>query len=126
MDDDKNFPQKDISYKVIGAAFAVYNELGYGLLEKVYEKALIIELRNSQIEAESQSALKVFYEGEVVGDYFADIVVDGKLPIELKTCQNICDEHVAQTLNYLKATQIEVALIINFDPAKLKYKRLVL
>ena len=94
----------------------VNSKLGYGFLEKVYENALMVLLRRKGIKARQQAPISVYFEGEVVGEYFADILVDGKIILELK----------AQALNYLKATGLRLAIIVNFGKEELEYKRLVL
>ena len=89
---------------------------GYGFLEKIYENAMMIEFRKARIPAESQFPIKVFYDGEVVGEHAADILVDNKVIVELKATKNLILDHHAQLLNYLKATDIEVGLLLNFGP----------
>ena len=116
---------KDLVYKIIGCAMEVHNVLGFGFLEKVYENALITEFQNANINAIQQYPIQVKYKEVVVGDYTADIVVDNKIILELKVAKTICDEHIAQTLNYLKATGFKLALLINFGEEKLEYKRLI-
>ena len=116
---------KELTYKIVGCAMEVHSVLGFGFLEKVYENALMVELRTANIPAVQQQAVKVQYKGEIVGDYIADIVIDNKIILELKSARAICDEHVAQMLNYLKATGFELGLLINFGEHKLEYKRLV-
>jgi GxxExxY protein len=88
--------------------YRVYNKLGYGFLEKVYENAMMIELKREDILAVSQSSIKVFYDGEVIGEYYADILVDNKVIVEIKAAKRLVEENEAQVLNYLKATDIEV------------------
>jgi GxxExxY protein len=112
----------DITGKVIGAFFKVYNQLGYGFTEKVYENALTIELRRIGLQAEQQKPIMVYYNGQVVGEYFADILVNDSVILELKATRQILDEYEAQLLNYLKATPIEVGLLLNFGP-KAKHLR---
>ena len=114
----------DISGKVIGAFFKVYNSLGYGFNEKVYENALAIELRKAGLKAVKQQEIVVYYDGENVGDYRADIVVDDVVIVELKAVRELAEEHEAQLLNYLKATNIEVGLLLNFG-VKAEHKRKV-
>ena len=104
----------EISSKVLKAFYNVYNKLGYGFLEKVYENAMLIELKKFGLFAEKQKPIKVYYDNELVGEYFADIVVNNCLIIELKAMENLCPEHEAQLVNYLKATEIEVGLLLNF------------
>ncbi len=90
---------EDLSYKIIGLAMEVHRKLGYGFLEKVYENALMLLLRRGGIEAKQQAPIKVYFEGEVVGEYFADILVDDKIILELKVLNEITDVHIAQSLN---------------------------
>jgi GxxExxY protein len=103
-----------ITDKIIHAFYRVYNALGYGFLEKVYENAMAIELRKSGLRVESQKAIQVCYESETVGEYFADLFVDEKVVVELKATKAILEEHEAQLTNYLKATRTEVGLLLNF------------
>jgi GxxExxY protein len=105
---------EEITGKIIKAFYTVYNTLGYGFLEKVYENALKIELRRMDLKVESQKNIKVHYTGYEVGDYFADLVVNDLIILELKAAEAICPEHEAQLVNYLKATGIEVGLLLNF------------
>jgi len=117
---------KEESYQIVGAAIQVWKTLGYGFLEKVYENALAIELRKRAIPFEQQKPITVHYEGQVVGDYAADFVVDGKIILELKSAKAIDETHVAQALNYLKATGLRLAVILNFGPERMESKRLIL
>ena len=114
----------DLTEKIIGAFFTVYNRLGYGFSEKVYENALVLELRKLGLKVEQQKRIMVYYDGQVVGEYLADIVVNGVVIIELKVVRQLLKEHEAQLLNYLKATMIEVGLLLNFGP-KAEFKRKV-
>ncbi len=114
----------EITAKVIGAFFKVYNTLGYGFNEKVYENALVYELRKSGLQAEQQKSITVYYEEQTVGEYYADILVNGVVILELKAVHQLLDEHEAQLLNYLKATAVEVGLLLNFGP-KAEHKRKV-
>ena len=111
--------------KILGASFKVLNTLGAGFLEKVYENALCLELRRSGMAVENQKAIHISYEGAIVGDYQADIVVDGKVIVECKEASGLASVHEAQLINYLKATGIHVGLLINFSRPKLQYRRLV-
>ncbi len=114
----------DITGKVIGAFFKVYNNLGYGFNEKVYENALALELRKAGLKVTQQQEIAVYYAGETVGDYRADMVVNGVVILELKAARELAEEHEAQLLNYLKATNIEVGLLLNFG-VKAEHKRKV-
>ena len=115
----------DITYKVNGAVFEVSRVLGAGFLEKVYENALLVELKARGLKADSQVPLKVYYKREVVGDYVVDILVEGKVILELKAIDQLQKVHEAQLLNYLKATGIGVGLLINFRHPKADIKRFV-
>jgi GxxExxY protein len=105
---------QDITEKLIQAFYKVYNTLGYGFLEKVYQNSLLIELRRMGYECKSQYPIRVFYESIPVGDYFADILVDDCIIIENKAAEALVDENEFQLINYLKATSIEVGLLLNF------------
>ncbi|MCW8805630.1 MAG: GxxExxY protein [Ignavibacteriaceae bacterium] len=104
----------DITELIIKAFYKVYNTLGYGFLEKVYENAMRIELSKMGLNVLQQKNIKVFYDADQVGDYFADLFVNDLIIVELKAAESICEEHEAQLLNYLKATDIEVGLLLNF------------
>jgi GxxExxY protein len=110
--------------RIIKAFYKVYNTLGYGFLEKNYENALCIELRKAGFTVVQQHPIQVFYEGEQIGDYFADIVVDDLIILELKAAEQLRQEHVAQLTNYLKATNKEVGLLLNFG-SKPEFRRIV-
>lgn len=103
-----------ITELIIKAFFKVYNTLGYGFLEKVYENAMLIELRNQGLRAENQKGIKVYYDEIEIGNYLADIIVEDLIIIELKAAEALCEEHEAQLINYLKATNMEVGLLFNF------------
>lgn len=105
---------EDITSKIIKAFYNVYNTLGYGFLEKVYERAMLIELRKLGLTASNQIPIKVKYEEEIVGDYKADILVEKKVIIENKVAVNLTEQDEAQLTNYLKATNIEVGMLLNF------------
>lgn len=125
MHKDSNFLYKDLSEKVIGAFYAVYDELGYGFLEKVYGLALMKELQQRNIRAENQVRIPINYKNEFLCDYVLDTVVDRKIILELKAVESLANIHTAQLLNYLKATGYKVGLLLNFGP-KPEFKRLVL
>jgi len=112
--DYQDFKHKELTEKIINIFYRVYNKLGYGFLEKIYENAMMIELKREGILAVSQSPIKVFYDGEVIGEYYADILVDNKVIVEIKAAKRLVEENEAQLLNYLKATDIEVGLLLNF------------
>ena len=108
---------------IIGCAFQVSNELGAGFLESVYENAMLVALKEEGIAAISQKPIKVTFRGQDVGTFFADLLVEEKVLVELKAAKAIAPEHQAQTINYLKATGIEVGLLMNFGNPKLEHKR---
>jgi GxxExxY protein len=116
----------DITYAINGAVFEVNDILGPGFLEKVYENALLIELKNRGLRAKNQVPIKVTYKGEGVGDYTADLLVEDEVIVELKTVENLDGSHEAQLLNYLKATGFRIGLLVNFKHKKADIKRMVL
>ncbi len=115
---------ENITKKIIEAYYKVFNTLGYGFLEKVYENALKIELKKMNLKVEQQQNIKVFYESFEVGDYYADLIVEDLVIIELKAAESLCEEHEIQLINYLKATNLEVGLLLNFGK-KPEFKRKV-
>ena len=116
----------DVTYAINGAVFEVNRVLGPGFLEKVYENALLVELRKQGLKAESQVPIKVSYKENAVGDYIADILVEKMVIVEIKTVEKLDTIHEAQLLNYLKATGIQVGILVNFRHAKAQIKRMVL
>jgi GxxExxY protein len=120
MDDDV------ITEIIIGCAFEVHNKLGSGFLEKVYENALCIELRKKGLKVEQQSSIKVWYEGQVIGYYAADLWVEDRIIVELKAVQSLTKEHELQVVNYLTATKVDTGLLIKFGSSvqvKRKYRK---
>ncbi len=105
---------KEITEEIIKAYYTVYNELGYGFLERVYQNAIYAELKDKGFEVEVQKKILVHYKEKIVGEYFADLIVENKVIIELKSCESLVHEHDIQLLNYLRATEIEVGLLLNF------------
>ncbi|MBI5032398.1 MAG: GxxExxY protein [Chloroflexi bacterium] len=117
MSDNSVLKHHEITEKILHAFFKkVFHRLGYGFLEKVYENAMVIELRRAGLKVEQQAKIDVYYEGQVVGEYFADLLVNDAVIVELKAARNISDENEAQLLNYLRATPYEVGLLLNFGP----------
>ena len=112
----------ELTEKIISAFYKVYNNLGYGFLEKVYENAMAIELQKAGCRVEKQKNIKVYYDNEEIGDYFADLIVDNLIVVELKTAENLSSNHEAQLTNYLKATKAEAGLLLNFGK-KPEFKR---
>jgi GxxExxY protein len=115
----------ELAQKVIGAAYEVANVLGPGFLEHVYERAMARELTQQGIRVRPQAPISVLYKGEMVGEYFADLLVEEALIVELKCVERFCDEHLAQCLNYLKATGGPLAILINFQLNQVEWKRVV-
>ncbi len=103
-----------LTEKIIGAFYTVYNSLGYGFLEKVYENALALELQKAGFHISQQQPITVYYDGQMVGQYYADIIVNDTIILELKASENIREEHKLQLLNYLRATEHEIGLLLNF------------
>ncbi|HOP47862.1 MAG TPA: GxxExxY protein [Desulfobacteraceae bacterium] len=116
---------KELTETIIGCAYRVYNKMGFGFLESVYEKCLLIELRKSGLEAESQKSVKVYYEDEIVGEFVADIIINDNIIVELKSVRRIIKAHEVQLVNYLVATGKPVGLILNFGERKVEIKRKV-
>ena len=112
-----------LTAEILSASFEVSNELGNGFLESIYEKSLLLALQEKGMKAVAQVPLKVKFRDQVVGDFYADIIVEDKILLELKTVKKIAPEHIAQVLNYLKATGLHVGLLINFGNRKLEYRR---
>ncbi len=110
---------------MIGCAYQVSNELGVGFLERVYENALYYELRKSGLRVNQQVPVKVRYDGVVVGDYVLDLIIEDAVIVELKHAKSLTDDHLAQTLNYLKATDKQIALLINFGTRRVQVKRVI-
>ena len=116
------FKHAQLTKEIIGAFYAVYNALGYGFLEKVYENALAIELREKQLRVVQQMPIAVHYRSQMVGEYVVDLLVNDLVILEIKAAKVLAEEHEAQLLNYLKATPYEVGLLLNFGP-KPQHKR---
>ena len=122
--DQKDFKQREVTQKIIGVFYEVYNELGQGFLESVYENAMGIALKEAGLDTVQQAPVTVRFRGQLVGDFRADLLVQRAVIVELKAAKAIDSAHEAQLLNYLKATEIEVGLLLNFGP-KPEFKRLV-
>ena len=112
----------ELTGKILGAYYQLHKEMGYGFSEKVYQAALTVLLQNLGLTVEPQKPIRVYFHGKVVGEYFADIVVNGIVLLELKAVERLNEAHEAQLLNYLKATEIEVGLLLNFGP-KVEFRR---
>ncbi len=114
---------QDITRKIIGAAYKVYNQLGFGFLESVYKKAMIIELGKDKLKIETEKPIKVYYDNQPVGDFYADLFVEDSIIVELKPVQSIAKEHEVQLVNYLNGLKKEIGLLINFGPSGVEVKR---
>ena len=115
----------ELTEKIIGCAYRVFNKMGFGFLESVYEKCLLIEMRKAGLDTESQKPITVYYDGEVVGEFLADIIVNDAVIIELKSVRRIIKAHEVQLANDLVATRKPVSLILNFGERKVEIKRKV-
>jgi GxxExxY protein len=120
----KSLLHKSITDAILKVYYDVYNELGYGFLEKVYQNAMYFELKSQGYKVEAQKQIKVYFKKQLVGEYYADLLVEDKVIIELKATELIMNVHVAQIMNYLKATPIEVGLLLNFGEEP-EFKRLI-
>ena len=114
---------KDVTHKIIGSAYEVYNKLGFGFLESVYKKAMVIELNKSNLQVEAEKALKVYYDNQVVGDFNVDLFIENEMIVELKSTENLIRAHEVQLVNYLNGLNKEIGLLINFDPNGVDVKR---
>jgi GxxExxY protein len=123
-EDEGHFLYEELTAQIINACFEVINELGVGFLEAVYQNAVLIALRQKGLKAVDQFPLSVIFRGEIVGMYYADLFVEDKVILELKSVSALAPEHQAQVINYLKGTGIEVGLLVNFGRPKLEIKRL--
>jgi GxxExxY protein len=116
---------EDLTRKIIGAVFEVSNTLGAGFLEKVYERALVRELALRGLRAQAQAPMTVSYKGDEIGNYVADILVENEVVVELKCAERLCGEHLAQCMNYLRASGLDVCLLVNFQSPRVEWKRVV-
>ena len=114
---------EELTHRIIGCAYQVYNQLGFGFLESVYKKAMILELAKNGLRAEEETPLKVYYDDQVIGDFYADLYIEDEIIVELKSVQNIIKEHEVQLVNYLNVLKKEVGLLINFGPSGVEIKR---
>ena len=126
MDKERNkWKYSKLTEKVIGCAFQVSNALGCGFLEKVYERALVHELRKAGLQVQAQYPITIYYDGIIIGNFFADILVENCILIELKALKHLDNSHKAQCLNYLKATNLNLCLLINFGNPRVEINRIV-
>ena len=115
--------QENLTHEIIGCAYKVYNTLGFGFLESIYHKAMLIELAEAGLNAESEKPLKVIYRDKIIGEFSVDIYVENEIIIELKSVENLVKAHEVQVVNYLTASKKEIGLLINFGPTGVKVKR---
>jgi len=114
---------EDITHKIIGAAYQVFNQLGFGFLESVYKKAMIIELMKEYLKAEAEKPLKVYYDNQIVGDFYVDLFIENEIIVELKSVKNLSKENEVQLVNYLNGLRKDISLLINFEPSGAEVKR---
>ena len=114
---------EDITHKIIGAAYQVFNKLGFGFLESVYKKAMLIELTKDDLKVEPEKALTVYYDNQIVGEFYVDLLVNDAIIIELKSVENLIKAHEVQLVNYLNGLQKDIGLLINFGPSGVNVKR---
>ena len=114
---------EELTHKIIGAAYQVFNQLGFGFLESVYQKAVVIELGRSDLDVEAEKPLKVYYGDQIVGDFYVDLFVEDEIIVELKSVQNLSKEHEVQLVNYLNGLKKEIGLLINFGPSGVEVRR---
>ncbi len=114
---------EELTHIIIGCAYKVFNKLGFGFLESIYQKAMIIELEKSDLNVEAEKPLKVYYDDKVVGDFYVDLYINKTVVVELKSVQSLNKEHEVQLVNYLNALEKEIGLLINFGPSGVEVKR---
>lgn len=114
---------EDLTHKIIGCAYEVYKKLGFGFLESVYKKAMVIELTKNNLNVEQEKPLKVYYDDQVVGEFYVDLFVENEIIVELKSVENLTKAHEVQLVNYLNGLQKEIGLLINFGPTGVEVKR---
>ena len=114
---------EDLTHKIIGCAYRVFNQLGFGFLESVYRKAMVIELKKANLDTEEEKSLEVYYDNIVVGNFSIDLFVENSVVVELKSVQGILKEHEVQLVNYLKGMKRDIGLLINFSPSGVDIKR---
>ena len=114
---------EELTHKIIGCAYKVFNELGFGFLESIYKKAMIIELAKNNLKVEAEKPLKVYYDNQIVGDFYIDLYVEDSVVVELKSVKNLVKEHEVQLVNYLNGLQKEIGLLINFGSTGVDVKR---
>jgi GxxExxY protein len=119
-----NLLHEGITDSILKTYYDVYNQLGYGFLEKVYQNAMYLELKSQGFKVEAQKPIKVYFKNQLIGEYYADLLIEDKVIVELKACELLMNVHSAQLMNYLKATEIEVGLLLNFGEDA-EFKRII-
>ena len=114
---------EELTHKIIGCAYTVFNKLGFGFLESVYQNAMVIELGKSNLNVEAEKPLQVYYGDKIVGDFYVDLYINEAVVVELKSVQRLNKEHEVQLVNYLNALEKEIGLLINFGPSGVEVKR---
>ena len=114
---------EEITHKIIGCAYKVFNQLGFGFLESVYQKAMFIELTKTGLKVEAEKLLRVYYDDEVIGEFYVDLFVEDQIVVELKSVKNLAKEHEVQLVNYLNGLKKDIGLLINFGPSGVEIKR---
>ena len=114
---------EDITHIIIGCAYKVFNQLGYGFLESVYKKAMIIELMKDSLKVEAEKQLTVYYDNQIVGDFYVDLFIENEIIVELKSVKNLTKEHEVQLVNYLNGLRKDIGLLINFGPSGVEVRR---
>ena len=114
---------EELTHKIIGAAYNVFNTLGFGFLESVYKKAMLIELTKNNLKVEAEKSLKVYYDDQIVGDFYIDLYIEDKVVVELKSVETLVKQHEVQLVNYLNALKKDIGLLINFGPSGVDVKR---
>ena len=114
---------EELTHKIIGAAYKVFNTLGFGFLESIYKKAMIIELAKNNLKVEAEKPLKVYYDKQIVGDFYIDLYIEDKVVVELKSVETLLKQHEVQLVNYLQGLQKDIGLLINFGPLGVDVKR---
>jgi GxxExxY protein len=119
-----NLLHKGITDSILKTYYDVYNQLGYGFLEKVYQNAMYLELKSQGFKVEAQKPIKVYFKNQLIGEYYADLLIEDKVIVELKACELLMNVHSAQLMNYLKATEVEIGLLLNFGSTP-EFKRFI-
>ena len=114
---------EELTHKIIGAAYKVFNTLGFGFLESIYKKAMIIELAKNNLKVEAEKPLKVYYDNQIIGDFYIDLYIEEKVVVELKSVETFVKQHEVQLVNYLQGLQKDIGLLINFGPSGVDVKR---